>query len=47
MVVTGMLNRPDGKKLPLAFLPNAQYNDVAATFSIESVERGLDYIIKG
>lgn len=42
-----MLNRKDSVKLPIAFIPNSENNDICSTFSIESVERALDYLVKG
>ena len=42
-----MLHRRDGLKLPIAFIPNTENNDICETFSIESIDRALDYIIKG
>ena len=47
MTVSAMLNRPDAVKLPIAFIPNQDQNDICDSFSIDSVDRALDYIVKG
>lgn len=46
-VVNGMLHRPDKRRLPIAFIPNGSGNDMCATMMIDSIDRALNYIIKG
>ena len=46
-VINGLFYRKDKKKLPLAFLPNGTGNDFCINLALESVEKGLDYIIQG
>lgn len=46
-VINGLLYRKDNKKIPLAFLPNGTGNDFCINLSLESVDKGLDYIVKG
>ena len=41
-----MLQRKDGLKLPVAFIPNTETNDICETFSIESIDRALDFLIR-
>lgn len=41
-----MLDRPDGLKIPLAFLPNGSGNDLCIALGITSLDRALQYIIK-
>lgn len=42
-----MMSRSDKKKLPIALIPTGKANDLAGALSINDVDRGLDYIIKG
>lgn len=42
-----MLHREDKKKVPVAFIPNGSGNDLCAAFLINSIDRALDYIVKG
>jgi diacylglycerol kinase family enzyme len=46
-VINGLFYRKDKKKIPLAFLPNGTGNDFCYNLSLESIDKGLDYIIKG
>ena len=46
-VINGLFYRPDKKKIPLAFLPNGTGNDFCINLSLESIDKGLDYIVKG
>ena len=46
-VINGLFYRKDKKKLPLAFLPNGTGNDFCQNLSLENVDKGLDYIVKG
>ena len=47
MSVSAMLNRSDNIKLPIAFIPNSESNDICSSFSITSLDRALDYLVKG
>lgn len=42
-----MFHRADKKTLPIAFIPKGKSNDICSDMSIESVDRALDFIIKG
>ena len=44
--MNGMLARPDGKKLPLALLPNGADSDICKSLGIETLDVALDYIVK-
>ena len=44
-VVNGMLDRDDGLKLPLAFLPGGSGNDVCSNLGITSLEVALNNIV--
>jgi len=46
-VINGLFYRPDKKKIPIAFLPNGTGNDFCINLSLENIDQGLDYIIKG
>lgn len=46
-VINGLFYREDKKKIPLAFLPNGTGNDFCINLSLESIDKGLDYIVKG
>lgn len=46
-VINGLLYRQDKKKIPLAFLPNGTGNDFCINLSLETIDKGLDYIEKG
>jgi diacylglycerol kinase (ATP) len=46
-VINGLFYREDNKKIPLAFLPNGTGNDFCINLSLESIDKGLDYIVKG
>ena len=46
-VINGMLARPDGKKIPIAIVPNGSGDDFGSTIGIRSVDQSLDYIVKG
>lgn len=46
-IVNGMLSRPDGLKLPCAFIPNGSGNDLCRALGCPTLEQALDYIIKG
>ena len=42
-----MLHRPDRRRIPVAFLPNGSGNDTLRAFNIFTIEKALDYIVKG
>lgn len=46
-VVNGMLYRPDKRRLPVAFIPNGSGNDTLRALGVTTLEKALDYIIKG
>lgn len=45
-VVNGMMHRDDKRKVPLAFMPNGSGNDCCRAFNLETVQHGLDSILK-
>ena len=47
-VVNGLLNRSDGKRLPIGILPVGSMNhDICHSLNIDSIKKGLSYILKG
>lgn len=46
-VVNGMLSRLDKKRLPIGYLPNGSGNDGLWSFGVGSIEKALDFIVKG
>ena len=46
-VVNGMMMRDDGKKVPIALLPNGSGNDTCRAFQLSSITQGLNYIEQG
>ena len=42
--INGMLAREDGKKIPIAIIPNGQNNDIAASLGIFNTEIAVDYL---
>ena len=46
-VVNGMLQRPDKRRIPVAYIPNGSGNDTLRSVGVISIEKALDYIIKG
>jgi len=42
-----MLHRADKRRVPVAFVPNGSGNDLCGTLMIDSINRSLDYIVKG
>ena len=45
-VINGMLARPDGKKLPIAMIPNGSGNDLCTSIGIMNLNDALDYIVQ-
>lgn len=43
-VINGMLARPDGKKIPIAMIPNGSGNDLCTSLGIMNLNDALDYI---
>lgn len=46
-IVNGMLHRSDKKRLPVTILPNGTANEISQTFHHSTLEKSLDYLIKG
>ena len=46
-VINGMLSRKDGKKIPIALIPNGSGNDLSNCLGIWSLDHALDYICSG
>lgn len=46
-VVNGMLHRKDGRRLPVAFIPNGSGNDTLRSIGVLDTAKALDYIVKG
>lgn len=46
-VINGLLQRPDGKKIPIALVPNGSGNDTCHTLGISTIEQALAWIVKG
>jgi len=44
-IINGMLMRKDGKKLPLAMIPNGVGNDLCNSFQLSQLEDALDAIV--
>lgn len=45
-VISGMLQRTDDKRLPIAVVPNGRCNDFCKSLGITSVEGALDFLLK-
>ena len=45
--INGMMSRTDGKKIPVAFIPNGTGNDTCNSIGIATVEQALSFILKG
>lgn len=45
----GLLSRPDGKRVPIGFLPNGSGDDTCGSLGIQvnDIDMGLEYIFKG
>jgi len=46
-VMNGMMARPDGKRLPIAVVPNGSGNDTAHSVGVVDVETALNTLIRG
>jgi diacylglycerol kinase family enzyme len=46
-IINGMFHRSDVKKVPIAYFPNGTGNMAGSNLYIDSIERALDYLIKG
>jgi len=46
-VINGMLAREDGKRLPIAMVPNGSGNDLCTSIGIMNLEDALDTIVQG
>lgn len=46
-VVNGLMNRKDGLRLPVGFVPNGTGNDTVMNFGVTKFEQALDFIVKG
>lgn len=47
--IYGLLRRPDGKRVPIGFLPNGSGDDTCGSFGMEvnDSDMGLEYVSKG
>ena len=46
-VVNGMLQRNDGQRLPISFVPNGSGNDLCGCIGIQTTEQAIDWLVKG
>jgi len=46
-VVNGMMYRKDGRRMPIAFIPNGTGNDTLFNFGVTTVEQAFDFILAG
>ena len=46
-VINGMMMREDGKKLPIALVPNGSGNDLVGSLGCKDLDMAIDWIIKG
>ena len=46
-VINGMLQRADGQKLPISFIPNGSGNDLVGCLGIKDIDQALDWLVKG
>jgi diacylglycerol kinase family enzyme len=46
-VVNGLMYREDGRRLPVAFIPNGTGNDTLFNFGVTTVEEAFAFILKG
>jgi len=46
-VVNGLLRREDKRKIPVGFLPNGTGNDLCGALSYDTIDQGLQYLVKG
>lgn len=47
--INGLMRRKDGKKIPVAFLPNGTGDDTCGSFGIDigGINQALEFLIKG
>ena len=45
--INGMMFRKDGKRIPVAFIPNGTGNDTCNSIGIANIEQALSFILKG
>ena len=46
-VINGMLQRADGKKIAISFIPNGSGNDLVGCLGIKDINQALDWLVKG
>lgn len=46
-IINGLLKRPDGKRVPIALLPNGSGNDACGGIKVDTMEQAIDYLVKG
>ena len=46
-VVNGMFQRPDKKRIPVGFIPNGSGDDMCRSVTINSIDRAMDFLVKG
>ena len=46
-IINGLLKRPDGKKVPIALLPNGSGNDACGGIKVDTMDQAISYLIKG
>jgi diacylglycerol kinase (ATP) len=46
-ILNGVLKRPDGKKVPIALLPNGTGNDACGGIKVDTMDEGLNYLVAG
>ena len=44
--INGMIQRKDGRRLPVGFIPNGSSNDLCKSLGIKSIDYALDFILK-
>lgn len=46
-IINGLLKRRDGKKVPIALLPNGSGNDACGGIKVDTMEQAISYLVKG